>query len=173
MITRNQYDEFLKNILEEIDSDWVIIGGSLLAIIHASDRSTADIDICPLNEMTNEHRLLLMNVAVRSGLPIEVINPGADFFLRQIPNWKASLILFKSGKKGNLFRPSLELYLKLKLNRGSDTDIADCISFIIWYKKNSLEINIEAIKNILASYDSEKTKKILEKIKDLCSQSEQ
>jgi len=40
MITRNQYDEFLKNILEEIDSDWVIIGGSLLAIIHASDRST-------------------------------------------------------------------------------------------------------------------------------------
>lgn len=111
--------------------------------------------------MTNEHRLLLMNVAVRSGLPIEVINPGADFFLRQIPNWKASLILFKSGKKGNLFRPS---FLKLKLNRGTDTDIADCISFINWYKKNCLEINFEAIKNVLVSYDSEKTIKILEKL---------
>ena len=41
MITRNQYDEFLKNILEEIDSDWVIIGGSLLAIIQASKQATA------------------------------------------------------------------------------------------------------------------------------------
>ena len=156
MITRVQYDEFLKNILEEINSDWVIIGGSLLAIINASDRSTADIDICPLNEMTNEHRLLLMNLAVKSGLPIEAINPSADFFLRQIPNWKASLILFKAGKKGNIFRPSLELYLKLKLNRCSDTDIEDCISFISWHKKSSLEINSENIKHILKNYDSKK-----------------
>ena len=93
MITRKQYDDFIKNVLEEIESDWVIIGGSLLAIIHASDRSTADIDICPLNEMTNEQRLLLMNIATKSGLPIEAINPSADFFLRQIPNWKAALVL--------------------------------------------------------------------------------
>ena len=164
MITQKQYTDFLKNILEDIESDWVIIGGSLLAIIRASDRSTADIDICPVNEMTNEHRLLLMNIAVKSGLPIEAINPSADFFLRQIPNWRASLILFKAGNKGNIFRPSLELYLKLKLNRGSDTDIDDCISFIKWHKKNSLEINSETIKNILKNYDSEKTQRILEKI---------
>lgn len=164
MITRVQYDSFLKNILEEIDSDWVIIGGSLLTIIHASDRATSDIDICPLNEMTNEHRLLLMNLATKSGLPIEAINPSADFFLRQIPNWKTSLVLFKTGKKGNVFRPSLELYLKLKLNRCSDTDVDDCISFINWHKQNSLEINYESIKNILVSYSSEKTKRILQNI---------
>lgn len=164
MITRIQYDEFLKNILEDIENDWVIIGGSLLAIIHASDRSTADIDICPLDEMTNEHRLQLMKIADKSGLPIEAINPSADFFLRQIPNWKSSLILFRFGKKGKIFRPSLELYLKLKLNRGSDTDIEDCICFINWHKKNSLEINSIDIKNTLKEYDSQKTSEILKSL---------
>ncbi len=162
MITRAQYDNFLKNILEEIESDWVIIGGSLLTIIQASERATTDIDICPLNEMTNEHRLLLMNLAIKSGLPIEAINPSADFFLRQIPNWKSSLVLFKSGKNGNIFRPSLELYLKLKLNRSSDTDITDCISFIKWHKKNALEINSEIIKKLLSSYANNKILRILE-----------
>jgi len=164
MITQIQYDEFLKNILEETENDWVIIGGSLLAIIQASYRATSDIDICPVNEMTNENRLLLMKIADKSGLPIEVLNPSADFFLRQIPNWKASLVLFKAGKKGNIFRPSLELYLKLKLNRGTDTDLEDCISFIHWHKNNLLEINSEKIKYVLKSYDIIKTKKIMEEI---------
>lgn len=166
MITHTQYSEFLKNITEDIEGDWVIIGGSLLAIIQASNRSTVDIDICPLNELTNENRLNLMNLAIKSGLPIEAINPSADFFLRQIPNWKSSLVLFKAGKKGNIFRPSLELYFKLKLNRSSDTDIDDCISFINWHKKNSLEINFENIKNILKNYNSEKIQRILENIQD-------
>lgn len=165
MITRKQYDDFINNIADDIESDWVIIGGSLLAIIHASDRSTADIDICPIHDISNEDRLLLMNVAIKSGLPIEAINPSADFFLRQIPHWKSALVLLKPGKKGNIFRPSLELYLKLKLNRGSDTDIKDCLSFIEWHKKNSLEIDTENIKHILKSYDSTKTEKILKHFK--------
>lgn len=161
MITQKQYDEFVKNILADIEGDWVIIGGSLLAIIHASHRNTADIDICPVHEMTNEHRLQLMSLALKSGLPIEAINPSADFFLRQIPNWKTSLVLYKTGTKGNIFRPSLELYLKLKLNRGSDADIEDCLSFIDWHKKNSLPIDNENIKNILKNYAPEKIQKIL------------
>lgn len=161
MITKSQYDIFLKNMTEEIEGDWVVIGGSLLALIQASDRSTTDIDICPLNEMTNEMRLNLMTIASKSGLPVEAINPSADFFLRQIPNWKSSLVLFKSGKKGNLFRPSLELYLKLKLNRASDTDIEDCIRFIEWHQKKSIPIDSNSLKELLKSYPSEKTQKIL------------
>lgn len=161
MITKSQYDIFLQNIIEDIEGDWVIIGGSLLVLIHASDRTTTDIDICPLNEMTNDMRLNLMTIASKSGLPIEAINPSADFFLRQIPNWKSSLVLFQTGKKGKLFRPSLELYLKLKLNRSSDTDIEDCIRFIEWHKNNSISIDQVALTALLKTYSTEKTDKIL------------
>ena len=162
MITKYQYNEFLKFVTQEITSDWVIIGGSLLALLNAKSRSTTDIDICPLDEMTNENRLLLMNLAIKSGLPVESINPSADFFIRQIPNWKNSLILFKTGIKGNIYRPSLELYFKLKLSRASDSDIQDCVSFLEWHKENFLEINVGTIQNLLKKYDSKKVQIIFE-----------
>ncbi len=164
MITRNQYEQFLIFITTDLEDDWVVIGGSLLAILNAGSRNTSDIDICPLGELTNEKRLALMKLALKAGLSIESINPSADFFLRQIPNWKSALVFFKSGLKGNIYRPSLELYLKLKLNRGSDSDIIDCVSFIEWHKKNSLPIDEQAIKNLLSNYDLKKTQSILKSL---------
>ncbi|MBC7420201.1 MAG: hypothetical protein H7328_05685 [Bdellovibrio sp.] len=162
MITKNQYEQFLSFITADLEDDWVVIGGSLLAILNAGTRNTTDIDICPLGELTNEKRLALMNLALKAGLSIESINPSADFFLRQIQNWKSSLVLFKSGPKGNIFRPSLELYLKLKLNRGSDSDILDCISFIEWHKNNLLLIDDKAIKILLENYELKKIQPILQ-----------
>ncbi len=156
MISENQYELFLQNVLEQIDCDWVIIGGSLLALLKATNRSTTDIDICSLDELTNERRLHLMNIAQKSGLPIEAINPAADFFLRQISDWKKSLVLFKVGLKGSLYRPSLELYFKLKLNRCSESDIQDCISFLNWHRDNSLNYNKNNLLAILESYDQVK-----------------
>jgi hypothetical protein len=164
MITEQQYKLFLDNVVNQIDSDWVVLGGSLLRIIQASSRSTSDIDICSIDEMTNDNRLSLMSIAQASGLPIEAINPAADFFLRQIPNWKNSLVLLVQGKKGNIFRPSLELYIILKMNRGTDTDVSDCIEFIKWHKTNSLSIDEYSIREILSKYDSLKSKRILESL---------
>lgn len=164
MITKKQYDMFLKFVVEHITNDWVIIGGSLLAIINAKSRNTTDIDICPVNEMTNESRLLLMDLALKSGLPIESINASADFFLNQIPNWRNSLVLFKAGTYGNIYRPSLELYLQLKLNRSSDSDLQDCVSFLNWHKENLLEIDSAKIRELLKKYDANKVKIILESI---------
>ena len=106
MINKDQYEKFLNSMTDLLAGDWVIIGGSLLAIINADARVTADIDICPVEELTNEQRLQMMDLALAAGLPIEALNPSADFFLRQIPNWKASLILFKKGLKGTIYRPS-------------------------------------------------------------------
>ena len=160
MISQNNYDLFLKNILEQIDCDWLIIGGSLLVLLRASERATTDIDICSLGELTNERRLQLMDIALQSGLPIEAINPAADFFLKQIPGWKESLILFKSGTNGNLYRPSIELYFKLKLNRSSQSDILDCISFLDWHKKNLIPYNREILFKILKNYDEIKVNQI-------------
>ena len=101
MITAEQYQNFLIKILDFLEGDWVVIGGSLLALIKADSRVTADIDLCSIDELTNEKRLSLMKLATEVGLNIEAINPAADFFLNQIPNWKSSIILYKSGIKGS------------------------------------------------------------------------
>lgn len=164
MISQQNYDLFVKKILEKIDCDWLIIGGSLLILLKASERATTDIDICPIEELTNERRLQLMDVAQQSGLPIEAINPAADFFLRQIPNWKESLVLYKTGKNGNLYRPSLELYFKLKLNRASDSDISDCISFLKWYEKNNLAFDKAKLFEILSTGDQNKLAQIFKEL---------
>ncbi len=164
MISNQNYDLFLKNILEQIDCDWLIIGGSLLVLLRATNRATTDIDICPLSELTNDRRIQLMDVAQKSGLPIEAINPAADFFLRQIAGWKESLVLFKSGKNGNLYRPSISLYFRLKLSRGTETDIADCISFLNWHRDNNLAYEKDNLLVLLSNYDKSKVTPIAKEL---------
>lgn len=141
MIKPEQYKIFFNLVTEELEGDWVVIGGSMLALVNANARVTADIDMCCMDELTNEKRILLMNLAQQAGLSIESINPAADFFLKQIPHWKSALVLLKAGQKGNLYRPSLELYIDLKLRRYTAVDVEDCISFIQWNKRNNIEIN--------------------------------
>lgn len=150
MITSEQYKHFLESMITELDGDWVIIGGSLLALISAESRLTADIDLCSVDELSNEKRISLMKLAEKAGLSIESINPAADFFLKQIPHWKNSIVLLQAGAKGNLFRPSLELYIDLKLKRATDTDIKDCISFVNWHLAKSISFDREKIKKTLS-----------------------
>lgn len=149
MINSEQYNNFLKSVANDLEGDWLVIGGALLAIIQSDSRATVDIDLCPINEMTNELRLSLMTVAQNSGLSIESINPAADFFLKQIPNWKSSIILFLTGAKGHLYRPSFELYLKLKIERLTETDFEDCLLYFRWNKKNNFVLDFESIQKIL------------------------
>ena len=155
MITSDQYQNFIGRVVDELEGDWLVIGGSLLAMINSEYRVTSDIDICPIDEMTNEKRLHLMDIADQLKLPIEAINPAADFFVRQIPNWKSSIVLLKKGKKGQLYRPDIELYFNLKLSRMSESDVDDCILFLNWHLKQNLKFNKEKLMNLV----SEKQKK--------------
>ena len=170
MIQLENYQKFVNTVADEISGDWLIIGGSLLAILGAHQRVTADIDICPLDKMNNDLQLELMNLAIKCGLSIEAINPAADFFVKQIPNWKSSIVLLKKGHKGALYRPSLELYFKLKLARCSESDAEDCLSFLAWYEKNNLAYDRLLIKKLVADKHLEKpSEKLLEIIKHLSS----
>lgn len=166
MITSDQYNIFLNSIVSELEGNWVLIGGSLLAVLNAESRATSDIDLCSIDELNNEKRISLMKLAEKAGLSIESINPAADFFLKQIPNWKNSIVLFQSGQKGNLFRPSLELYISLKMKRGTDTDIQDCVSFLKWHLKNNISFDANHLKKALLESASE-NKKFLEILKNL------
>ena len=168
MIQPESYQKFVNSVADEISGDWLIIGGSLLAILGAHQRVTADIDICPIENMNNDLQLELMNLAIKCGLSIESINPAADFFVKQIPNWKNSIVLLKKGRKGAIYRPSLELYFKLKLARCSESDIADCISFLSWYKKSNLSFDKLLIKRLAADKHVKKpSEKLLELIEEL------
>ena len=149
MITVENYKRFLSSMITELEGDWVLIGGSLLAVINAESRLTADIDLCAVDELTNEKRLSLMKLADQAGLSIEAINLAADYFLKQIPNWKNSVVILQTGAKGNLYRPSLELYMALKLARGTMTDIKDCVSFLNWHVKNSVSFDKLKLKQTL------------------------
>lgn len=164
MIQKSQYESFLKSVTDELEGDWVLIGGSLLLLLGASTRATTDIDICPIGEMDNEKRLMLMEIAMKANLPIEAINPSADFFLRKISSWKFSVMPLVSGKKGNVFRPSIQLYFKLKLARGSDSDIEDCKAFLEWHKQNSFEIPKGPLTEIVKSFKDQKFSDLLKSI---------
>lgn len=128
----------------------------LLLVVHywrllmRKSRATSDIDLCSIDELSNEKRVSLMKLAEQAGLSIEAINPAADYFLKQIPYWKNSLVILQEGKKGNLYRPSLELYIELKMSRSTDTDIKDCISFIKWHRTNNIQFDLEKLKNSLS-----------------------
>lgn len=154
MITSDQYQNFIGRVVDELEGDWLVIGGSLLAMINSEYRVTSDIDICPIDEMTNEKRLHLMDIADQLKLPIEAINPAADFFVRQIPHWKSSIVLLKKGKKGQLYRPDIELYFKLKFSRLSESDVEDCILFLNWHSKSLLKFNKNTLLNMVV--DKEK-----------------
>ncbi len=173
MITSEQYQNFIGRVVDELEGDWLVIGGSLLAMINSEYRVTSDIDICPIDEMTNEKRLHLMDIADQLKLPIEAINPAADFFVRQIPNWKSSIVLMKKGKKGLLYRPDIELYFNLKLSRQSQSDVEDCILFLNWHIKSHLRFNKNTLLSLVV--DKEKldlkieVRLLLEKLKKLLS----
>jgi hypothetical protein len=64
------------------------------------------------------------------------------------------LVLLQESKKCKIFRPNVYLFVKLKLERLSETDLEDCIQFI---KKHQTEYqeNEKMIKKII----SEKLKK--------------
>lgn len=149
MIEKEKFQKFLSEVTETLEGDWLIIGGSLIAILIPDTRVTQDIDICSIDEMNNDKRLALMNIAHKLNMPVESINPAADFFLRQVSDWKKSIILLKQGKKGRLFRPSFELYFSLKLKRLSESDFQDIHHYFDWCRVNDKNIDLNLIEKIL------------------------
>lgn len=149
MITTEQYRRFFKNVLDTLEGDWVLTGGALVAILVPHSRVTMDIDLCPIGELTNERRIALMKIAEASGMSIEAINPAADFFLRQIPDWQKSIVLQIRGAKGSLYRPSLYLYIRMKVGRLSESDVEDCLTLTDWHRRSGVTFDAEEIRDFL------------------------
>jgi len=130
-LDKKTIDKFIKRMLEDMEGEWILVGGSLMLALGLSDRITIDIDIVPIGESTNKETLELMEISQSLGMPPETVNLSAEFFLKKIRDWEKGLILFKKSDKCTIYRPGLELFETMKRGRGSEVDMQD----IELYKK--------------------------------------
>lgn len=128
-LDRSRLDEIVSAIAERLEGDWLLIGGALVSLWLRPGRSTEDVDVIGLAG-TPAARLALMNLAVDLGLPIEAVNSAADFFVQRIAGWREEIVVFRTGARGRVFRPTATLFLLLKVPRLSASDLADCLDVI-------------------------------------------
>lgn len=46
-------------------------------------------------------------------------------FVKEVVNWEQNTVCIQTGKKGQIFRPNLTLFIYLKLRRASEIDLMD------------------------------------------------
>jgi hypothetical protein len=167
-INNSVMKKFQNLALKNLSGEWVVLGGSVLHLLNIDERVTIDIDLAKKSGATDE-TLTLMNISEKLNLPITSINQAASFFLYKIPNWEKQLVLIAQSKICKLYRPNATLYIILKIQRMSESDLQDCIQMINFSKieKESIEKLkiLKEIKKKLTSVTSDSVIKNLTKLK--------
>jgi hypothetical protein len=122
-------EELLAAASEQLDGEWLLIGGAAAATWFSIARTTEDVDLVGLAGTAAE-RLALMNLATRIGVPIEAVNSAADFFVRKIDGWRDELVPLVTGPRATIYRPTATLFLLLKIERLSAVDLDDCVALL-------------------------------------------
>jgi predicted nucleotidyltransferase len=131
MINAKLMEKFLEKASQKLTGEWVIIGGTVLPLTGIEHRITVDIDIVNLNfNSSNQDSIQLMEIADELKLPVESINQAGAYYLSKMGDINEHLILLIKTKSCKIYRPDVFLFLKLKLERLSSTDLEDCIHFI-------------------------------------------
>jgi hypothetical protein len=126
-LDRARLEWIVEAVADRLPGDWLLVGGALVALWLEPRRTTEDVDIVGLAG-TGDERLALLRLAAELGLSVEALNSAADFFVRRIDGWQDELEPFRSGSRGRIHRPSVTLFLLLKLGRLSEQDLADCLA---------------------------------------------
>ncbi len=128
-LDRDRLLALLVTASERLEGEWLVVGGAAAAAWFSTARVTEDVDLIPL-DATAGQRLALMELASASGLPVEAVNSAADFFVRRVDGWRDQLVPLLRGPRATIHRPSATLFLLLKLERLSATDLADCLELL-------------------------------------------
>ena len=152
-LTKNTIERFLKIAMSKLKGKWVLIGGALLPILGISKRTTIDIDIVGPKDLGVTGQLELLKIAQELDLPIEAINQAANFFLWKIKDWDKMITPLYESKKITIFRPTVTLFLLLKINRLTEIDLSDCLDFIRYADEHNEPLDkkrvLTAIQNAL------------------------
>ena len=122
--------KFLRRACEELEGEWILIGGTLLPALGIDVRPTIDIDLVGLTDREAAQTLKLMEIAESLGLGIEVINQAASYYFRRVGFKKSDLKILATGRKVAIYRPSVELYWRLKVPRLTESDALDCQHYL-------------------------------------------
>jgi len=155
MIDKTVVEKFAKEALKKLEGRFVIIGGAALSLVDAFQRVTMDIDCIALDD-DGSQTVALMEIAETMGLPVESINQAGVYFLQKIPHYEEELISVFKNKRCEILRPNLKLYLDLKTNRLTDSDLSDCLNYI----KSELPLTSDDQKRIIIKMLSSKSSKI-------------
>jgi hypothetical protein len=126
---RTRIEAFLALASEQLEGEWLLIGGAAAAAWFSMARTTEDVDLIGLAGTPGE-RLALMNLAGRAGLPVEAVNSAADFFVRRIDGWRDEIVPLVRGSCATIYRPTATLFLLLKVERLTAIDLDDCIALL-------------------------------------------
>lgn len=110
--------KFVQLASKSLTGEWVIIGGTVMAVLGLDYRVTVDIDFVNLNgKGSNSESLKLMEIAETLGLPVEAVNQAGAYFLSKIDDAREHLVEIQKGPRCTIYRPDVYLFVRLKLGR--------------------------------------------------------
>lgn len=128
-LDRGRIDAILDAAADALEGDWLLVGGAAAATWFLPGRVTEDVDLVSLRG-SQEDRLALLALAERLGLSPEAFNSAADFFVHRIVDWTAEMEPLRQGRGARIHRPSVTLFILLKLGRLSEVDLDDCLALL-------------------------------------------
>ncbi len=137
---------FLKLAGDRLDGGWVIMGGAVLPLLGVSRRVTLDIDLAAMDEASSKQTLILMDIAESLGEPVDAVNQAGAFFLNKIKGWRKHLVPLHQGRRATLYRPDATLYVLLKINRMSESDLDDCLAMLSFARKTGEPLDAARLK---------------------------
>jgi hypothetical protein len=142
--------KFLELASDRLEGDWVLLGGTLLPALGHNVRATVDIDVVSLSsERRQSQSLALMKIVEDLGLPVEAINGAAEYFLLKQTGFEKELVVLHAGKKARILRPNAFLYLRLKIERMSESDLIDCKTLLRFERDTLTEEHASSLTRLL------------------------
>jgi hypothetical protein len=157
-MNHNTMKKFVEIASENLTGEWVVIGGTVMAVLGIEYRVTVDIDFVNLkNKSSNSDSLKLMEIAEQLSLPIESINQAGAYFLSKINDVQDHLVVVKETKNCKVYRPDVYLFVRLKLGRFTQTDLEDCLVMIKHHEDEFQSAKKELLKLVKAKISSKET----------------
>jgi hypothetical protein len=132
-------DAVLDAVCRTLSGDFLLVGGALVSIWLDRNRVTEDLDLVGISR--EDSRIVLMDLALAHGLPVDAINSAADFFVMRIEGWHDEIEILREGPAARIYRPTPTLFLLLKCSRLSEQDLADCLLLLDRVRSEGLALD--------------------------------